>query len=198
MNPVEPFVRLASTRNMLLAVVVSLLASVALFQLGPYGPLRSSVRGPLPEEMFRPAVRDIGQRLQELGVEGRQRYRRFQALDLGNALLTTLALMLLIARAARGALPARPGAASLALLPLALFGAECTENLLLMELARADPSALLGAAAPGFVGGGAPALAAAASWVVSAKLVLGGASFAAALLLLLAWAGRALSARFRG
>jgi len=186
--------RLSGTRVMLAAVVVSLLASVALFQLGPYAELRRAAGGELPEERFRAGAADIGERLQRLGDDGRRRYGVFQALDLVNALLTMVALVLLTARAARGAFPGRRRWQALAWLPLAMFVAEGTENLLLMQLAQASPQAWA-AGATGFVGGGVPALAAATSWVVSAKLVLGGASFGVALLLLAAWGLRAVSAR---
>lgn len=151
--------KISTGRNVLLAVVFWLGASVCLFNFGPYSSLRAAGGGDLPEERFGYSRQQAQFWLDDLRKEGRALYRSFQLFDLANAALMASALTLLLSYVLQQLWPSRSALRVLVYLPLLVGALELLENLLLLGLIAAFPVTT-------------PWMAKSASWVTSLKLAV--------------------------
>ena len=85
---------LAKGRNVVIALVLWLIYSLLLFNLGPYSALRTKADANLLEERFGYSQAEVQKQLHDLGEEGRTNYRNFQLLDGLNGILMAAALTL--------------------------------------------------------------------------------------------------------
>lgn len=131
---------MSTGRNVALAVVVWLGAAVYLFNFGPYPALRAAGGGALLEERFGYSAAQTQSWLAALGPADRALYRRFQYLDLANALLMALALTSLLSYLRQRLFPSRPAWQALAGLPLLVGALELLENLCLLGLLADFPA----------------------------------------------------------
>lgn len=172
--------RAASGRKLAIAVFLAVGFSLLMFQLGPWDSLKASAGGPVLEEQMGYGPAEVTTLMEALGPQGRGAYRRFQVIDLINAVFVASALALLLTWTLTRL--CRPGSplGALVYLPLALLLAEVLENSLLFTLAGAYP------ALPAWIG--------LASGVTQVKLLLGFVAFPVAALSVLAvlglWAWR--------
>lgn len=151
---------LATGSSTLLAVAAWVCYAVLLFNVGPYARLQASEAGVLLEERFGYSPAQAYHLLDRLGSEGRREYSTFQVLDSVNALLMTCALTLAMTFALRRAFAANSRLGMTVVLPLLAGGSEVAENVLLLWMLAAFPSA-------------PPVLVAAGGLVTATKLVLG-------------------------
>ena len=122
--------RLASGRNVILALLAMLVGGALLFNLGPYAEVVSiNTRSTVPEETFAPG-NGLGAFLEGLGESGRRVYLRHLVLDFLNPLLMGSFFALLLTWT--GKLSRLPVYPLVLVLPLLIVLAETVENILLM------------------------------------------------------------------
>ncbi|MEM6336800.1 MAG: hypothetical protein AAF752_09535 [Bacteroidota bacterium] len=153
--------------------------SGAAYALGPYFAVRERA-GALLEEQPR-AVSEAREWLDAIGPEGRDAYATFQWIDLGTAALTALAMFVALAfvLSRLTSWPGRRVRIAAATLPLFVFVAEVTENILLTTALARYPDV-------------AESALAAVEMVTSVKLPVGFLTFALTATGLIAVAAHAL------
>jgi|GEM_PF-1308739 len=121
--------RIATGRVAGAAVFAWIALSAAFFALGPYASIKSAgEEASLLEERFGYSAADAHEWLESIGPDGRTAYGTFQLLDVGNALLTAIALTLVLAFSLGRLFGPSRRPLLLAYLPLAVGFLELVEN----------------------------------------------------------------------
>lgn len=170
----QAWLRLATGRNIVIALALWLGFSTWLFIRGPYPQVRAAGGGAdLLEERFGYTPQHARQWLEALGPEGWRQYYSLQMLDAVSAVLMAASLSLLLAYTLGQLLPGH-ALRGLAGLPLLAGLSEWAENAALLAALSSYPAD--------------SATLALASALTQVKLVVGLGALLAALLALVAWA----------
>jgi hypothetical protein len=90
--------KIATGRAVAISFLLWISYSAMILNWGPYPKLKASILQ-LPGEDLTATAKETHSKLVQLGERGRERYRRFLRLEVGNALITTAASTLLLAYA---------------------------------------------------------------------------------------------------
>ena len=135
----ESFIRWTSGSRAAVLSVISIVASFALFNLGPYPRLKADLdQIPFPEESISSGA-DLSAFLVEIGAEAREAYFVFQIWDLLNPVLIGMLTLTLVTWMV-GRSTTASGRAWLLVVPLITPVGDLVENGILMAAIRAFPN----------------------------------------------------------